>query len=200
MNDKIPVSRRRFLQASGTAGLGALFLGSRLRAAEEAAKMPRRSFGRTGIEVSSNTAECLSGAAQLDLIDAAMVTYSYRDMQRPEMRAALEACTKRGIGLTAMKTMGGRQSSEKPEHAKLLEPIQARGFTPGQAKLKLVLENPQIACACVQMPNLKLCRENIAAGLDRKSLGAGEKLALARHAEATCNGLLRFATPIGIYK
>ncbi len=311
MNNHPPVSRRRFLQASSTLGLGALILRPALRAAEEPTKMPRRKFGATGVEVSSiglgcmfditnnqvilretlkhgvnywdtaagyerfgsetgigmffernpsardevflvtkgrgdlmesldgslgrlktdhvdlffvhgisaisamqkpevrafaeaakragkirfmgfsthsNTAECLSGAAPLDWIDAAMFTYSYRDMERPEMRAALDACSKRGMALTAMKTMGGRQASEKPEHAKLLEPITAKGFTPGQAKLKIVLENPQIACACVQMPNLKFCRENIAAGLDRTSLGAAEKLALARHADATCHG------------
>jgi uncharacterized protein len=141
-----------------------------------------------GFTSHSNAAQCLSGAADLDWIDAVMFTYSYRDMHRPEMVAALEACTKRGIALTAMKTMGGRQGTDNPAQAELLEPITAKGFTPGQAKLKLVMENPQISCACVQMPNIKFCRENIAAALNRKSLGATEKLALSTHAAATCQG------------
>jgi len=87
-----------------------------------------------------------------------------------------------------MKTLGGRSGSDTPDQAALLAPITARGFTPAQAKLKAVMENPQIAVACVQMPNMKFCRENIAAALDRKELGPVVRNALDCHAEATRNG------------
>jgi len=117
-----------------------------------------------------------------------MFTYNYREMHKPEMQAAVDACTQAGIGLTAMKTMGERGGNDTPEQAALLDPLKAKGFTPGQAKLKAVMANPQIATACVQMPNLKFCRENIAAALDRTQLAADDHATLERYAAATCQG------------
>jgi uncharacterized protein len=140
-----------------------------------------------GFSAHSNMAACLSGAARLGWIDGAMISYNYREIHKPDMKAALDACEKAGIGVTAMKTLGGRSGSDTPEQAALLAPITTRGFSPAQAKLKAVMENPQIAVACVQMPNMKFCRENIAAALDRKELGAVAFNALRRHAEATCD-------------
>ncbi len=140
-----------------------------------------------GFSSHNNMAACLSGGAKLGWIDGAMITYNYREMHKPEMKAALDACEQAGIGVTAMKTLGGRSGSDTPEQAALLAPISARGFTPAQAKLKAVLENPQIAVACVQMPNMKFCRENIAAALDRKELGSLARAALDCHAQATAD-------------
>ena len=153
--------------------------------AEKAKKAGKIRF--FGFSTHSNMPECLQAAAKVGWIDGIMLTYNYREMNRPEMKAALEACTKAGIGLTAMKTLGGRSGADTPEQAALLEPIVTRGFTPAQAKLKAVMENPQIACACIQMPNMKFCRENIAAALDRRELTAPVKAALNQHAEATCD-------------
>ena len=141
-----------------------------------------------GFSSHSNMAQCLSGGAKLGWIDGAMITYNYREVHRPEMKAALDACEKAGMGVTAMKTLGGRSGSDTPEQAGLLAPITARGFSPAQAKLKAVLENPRISCACIQVPNMKFCRENIAAALDRKELGSLARQALDCHAEATRNG------------
>jgi hypothetical protein len=104
------------------------------------------------------------------------------------MKAAVDACEKAGIGLTAMKTLAGRSGSETAEQAALLDPLKAKGFTPAQAKLKTVMANPQIATACIQMPNMKFCRENIAAALDRTQLAADDHATLERYAAATCNG------------
>lgn len=154
--------------------------------AEKAKKEGKIKF--IGFSSHSNMAECLSGGAKLGWIDGVMITYNYREMHKPEMKAALEAAEKAGIGITAMKTLGGRSGSETAAQAALLEPITARGFSPAQAKLKAVMEIPQISCACIQMPNLKFCRENIAAALDRKELGAVARQALDCHAEATRNG------------
>ena len=154
--------------------------------AEKAKKEGKIKF--FGFSTHSNMAKCLADAANRTDIDAIMFTYNYREMHKPETKAAIDACVKAGIALTAMKTLGGRSGTDTADQAALLSPISARGFSPAQAKLKVVMENPQISCACVQMPNMKFCRENIAAALDRKELGAAVRTVLDQHAEATCNG------------
>ena len=57
-----------------------------------------------GFSSHSNMAECLAAAPALGWIDAALVTYNFRVMQDKKLQAAVEACHKAGIGLTAMKT------------------------------------------------------------------------------------------------
>jgi predicted aldo/keto reductase-like oxidoreductase len=141
-----------------------------------------------GFSTHSNMAQCLSGAAKLGWIDGILFTYNYRIMNDPDMMAAVDACHRAGIGLTAMKTQGQRLRLDSAEQAALLAPITARGFTPGQAKLKVVMEDPRISVACVQMPNLKLCHENIAAAVDRTSLAEADREALERYAAATSQG------------
>jgi predicted aldo/keto reductase-like oxidoreductase len=141
-----------------------------------------------GFSTHSNMPQCLQGAAKLGWIDGIMLTYNYREMHKPEMQAALDACTVAGIGLTAMKTMASRSGAETPEQAALLAPLTDKGFTPGQAKLKVVLANPQIACTCVQMPNMRVCRENIAAAFNRTELDVADLGVLQNHAAATCAG------------
>jgi len=152
-----------------------------------------------GFSTHSNMAQCLSDAAKLGWIDGILFTYNYRIMHDPDIMAALDACHKAGIGLTAMKTQGQRLRFDSAEQAALLAPITARGFTPGQAKLKVVMENPQISVACVQMPNLKFCHENIAAALDRTTLAEADREALERYAAATsagyCAGCRRLCEP-----
>jgi hypothetical protein len=43
-------------------------------------------------------------AAKLGWIDGIMTSYKYRLMVKDEMKRAVDACAKAGIGLTAMKT------------------------------------------------------------------------------------------------
>jgi aryl-alcohol dehydrogenase-like predicted oxidoreductase len=59
-----------------------------------------------GFSTHSNMQECLLGGAKLDWIDGIMMTYNYRLMHTDDMRRAVDACVKTGIGLTAMKTQG----------------------------------------------------------------------------------------------
>src|SRR4030042_2118853 len=56
-----------------------------------------------GFSTHTNMAECLSGAAKLDWIDAVMFTYNFRVMQDPQLKAAVDACEKSGVGLVARK-------------------------------------------------------------------------------------------------
>jgi predicted aldo/keto reductase-like oxidoreductase len=136
-----------------------------------------------GFSTHTNMEACLAGAAKLGWIDGMMITYNYRNMNSPEMKAAIDACVAAGIGLTAMKTQG-----KGPADDAALAPFTAKGFTPGQAKLKAVWDNPQISAVCSQMPNVKLLKENTAAALDKTQLADADRAALAAHAAATCSG------------
>jgi predicted aldo/keto reductase-like oxidoreductase len=138
-----------------------------------------------GFSTHSNMAECLMAAPRLGWIDAILFTYNYRIMHEPDLVLAMEACDRAGIALIAMKTQGQRQREDTSEQQALLTPFAARGFTPGQAKLKVAMEHPHISTAIVQMPNLRLCRENIAAALDQTRLADYDYALLERYAAAT---------------
>jgi hypothetical protein len=141
-----------------------------------------------GFSTHTNMEPCLAGAAKLGWIDGVMLTYNYRIMHTPEMKAAIEAAVAVGIGLTAMKTIGKQSGSPSAEQARLLEPLTGRGFSPEQAMMRAVWENPAIAAICSQMPNVDLLRKNIAAALDQTSLAESDREALRRYADATCSG------------
>ncbi len=153
-----------------------------------------------GFSTHSNMEECLLGAASLGWIDGIMMTYNYRLMHTVAMRRAVDACAKAGIGLTAMKTQGGGQvlTSGKQEldiGGRFLQ----SGYTQGQAKLKAVWENPQIASICSQMPTMALLAENAAAAMNKTRLSALDRDALAADARAGasgyCAGCTRFCEP-----
>ncbi len=153
-----------------------------------------------GFSTHSNMEECLLGAAPLGWIDGIMMTYNYRLMHTDAMRRAVDACAKAGIGLTAMKTQGGGQvltsgANELNLGGRFLQ----SGYTQGQAKLKAVWENAQIACICAQMPTMALLSENAAAAMNKTRLSALEREALAGDALAGasgyCAGCTRFCEP-----
>jgi hypothetical protein len=60
-----------------------------------------------------------------------------------------------------------------------------KGVTPEQAKIKAILEHPEIATACLSMPNVETLKSCVAAVTDGKKLGAAGRAALAVHAAAT---------------
>jgi predicted aldo/keto reductase-like oxidoreductase len=153
-----------------------------------------------GFSTHSNMEQCLLGAAPLGWIDGIMMTYNYRLMHTDAMRRAVDACARAGIGLTAMKTQGGGQvltsgANELNLGGRFLQ----SGYTQGQAKLKAVWENPQIACICAQMPTMALLSENTAAAMNKTRLSALEREALADAALAGaagyCTGCTRFCEP-----
>ncbi|EHJ49361.1 NADP-dependent oxidoreductase domain protein [Solidesulfovibrio carbinoliphilus subsp. oakridgensis] len=139
-----------------------------------------------GFSTHNNMEDCLLGAAKLDWIDAAMVSYNFRLMHEPKMQEALAACVKAGIGLVAMKTQGGGpvksgSQAELDMAGRFLE----KGFTDKQAKLKAVWANPDIASVCSQMPNLTILAANVAAARDVTALAREDFETLTRFAEAT---------------
>jgi len=141
-----------------------------------------------GFSTHSNMAQCLAAAAKLDWIDAIMTSYSYRLMQDKELNAAVEACHKAGIGLIAMKTQGRRQKIKSEEDNKLAGHFLQRGFTEGQASIKVVLEDKRFSSACVGMPNVGTVDSNVAAVLDKTKLTQADRDLLKEYAAATCSG------------
>lgn len=158
-----------------------------------------------GFSTHTNMADCLAGGAKLGWIDGVMTTYNYRLLHEDSMRRAIDACVQAGIGVTAMKTMGGGQvKTESEAELALGGRFLERGFTMEQAKLKAVWADERIAALCSQMPNATLLRTNAAAALDRVSLTARDLDDLRRLADADrgsycagCAALCEAAVPGG---
>ncbi|HTS18810.1 MAG TPA: aldo/keto reductase [Verrucomicrobiae bacterium] len=139
-----------------------------------------------GFSTHSNMEQCLAGAARLGWIDVIMPMYNYRVMNTDTMKAAVDAASRAGIGLTAMKTQGKRQKGEPSDaEAEVLTHFLGRGFTREQACLKVVWEDQRISSICSQMPSLTVLSSNVAAALDKSSLAAEDRAALELHAVAT---------------
>ncbi len=142
-----------------------------------------------GFSTHKNMAQCLTAAARLDWIDVVMTTYNFRLMQDSELQAAIEACHKAGVGLIAMKTQGHRQRViETEEDKKLAGHFLERGFTEGQAKIKVVLEDKRFSSACVGMNNVAILVSNVAAVLDKTKLTTADMEVFAEYARASCSG------------
>ncbi len=139
-----------------------------------------------GFSAHSNMEECLLEAAKLGWIDGIMMTYNFRLMHSDDMRRAVDACVKAGIGLTAMKTQGGGQvRTDSQTELELAGRFLQKGFTDGQAKLKAVWQNPNIASICSQMPNMTILMSNVAAAMDKTQLSARDTILMQRYARET---------------
>jgi uncharacterized protein len=142
-----------------------------------------------GFSTHSNMAECLSAAARLGFIDGIMLKYDFRIMEQKEMKAAVDACVKAGVGLTAMKTQGGKSRRPAESTAKLavVDQFIKKGFTDKQANVKAVWENKHIACICAQMPNLTILTSNYLAAIDKTKLSSSERRLMSEYAATTCS-------------
>ena len=139
-----------------------------------------------GFSTHSNMEDCLAGAAGLSWIDGIMFTYNYRLMHEPQMKKAVDACRRAGIGLTAMKTQGGGPvKSDSESEIEMAGRFIEKGFTEYQAKLMAVWEDKRIACICSQMPNLTILAANALAAEDPTRLSRSDRAVLARCADQT---------------
>lgn len=149
-----------------------------------------------GFSTHKNMPRCLVAAAKLDWIDAVITAYNFRLMQDAKMTAAVDACHKAGVGLTAMKTQGHGQeipyiskcSIETEQDKKLVDHFLKRGFTQGQAKIKVVLDDERISSACVGMSSVTLLRANVAAAVNKTRLSQEDIDVFSEYARATCSG------------
>ena len=141
-----------------------------------------------GFSTHSNMDDCLEGAVRLPWIDGIMFAYNYRLMHEPRMKAAVEACHRAGIGLTAMKTQGGGPvKSDSESEIKMAGRFMQKGFTDHQARLMAVWEDTRIASICSQMPNLTIMATNAAAAVDQTRLSQSDHALLAQYAKETCS-------------
>lgn len=141
-----------------------------------------------GFSSHSNMAECLQAASKLGFIDGIMFTYNFRTMAQDDTKAALEAATKAGIGLTAMKTQAKRsKGGEDPAALAPLDRFTQKGFSAEQAALKAVWEDERIASVCSAMYTLNVLQSNYLAAIDRTQLTAADRVALREYAQASCS-------------
>jgi len=120
------------------------------------------------------------------MVDGIMASYNFRLMHTDKMKAAVDACVKAGIGLTAMKTQGGGPVGTESEiELRMAGRFLKQGFTDKQAKLKAVWDNPHIAGICSQMPNLTILSANVAAALDQTRLSSADMDLLRIYARET---------------
>ena len=148
-----------------------------------------------GFSTHTNMARCLLDAAELGWVDGIMASYNFRLMHNPEMQRAVAACKAAGIGLVAMKTQARFFSSfysdTGPKDAaaeEVADHFMARGFTPEQAKMKAVWENPDIASICSEMPNMTILKANVAASADKKKWSSQDERQLRKYARETAFG------------
>jgi aryl-alcohol dehydrogenase-like predicted oxidoreductase len=148
-----------------------------------------------GFSTHSNMAECLLDASGMGWIDGIMASYNYRLMNHSEMKRAVEACKAAGIGLVAMKTQARFISSHYADTGnkdaaseEVADHFMARGFTPEQARLKAVWENPYIASICSEMPNMTILQANVAASADQKEWSLRDEQQLKKYARETAFG------------
>lgn len=146
-----------------------------------------------GFSTHRNITACLLAASKCDWIDAIMPSYNFRLMQDPQFMAAIDACRAAGIAIIAMKVQGGRSDDkdEKPLDRHFLD----KGFTEGQAKIKTILQDDRICCACLGMKNVAMLTSNVAAVLDKTELTQTDLNYMSEYASQTCSG---YCTACGI--
>jgi predicted aldo/keto reductase-like oxidoreductase len=147
-----------------------------------------------GFSTHSYMESSIMDAAKLGWIDGIMMSYNYRLMQTDQMKKAVDACAKAGIGLTAMKTQAvrswgifGSVGEETDTALKLTESFRKKGFTPEQARLKAVWQNSHIASICSEMDSLRVLMANVAAALDRTELSLQDMRLLEQYAHETAS-------------
>jgi len=152
-----------------------------------------------------NVAELLHAAAKRPFVDSVMFRYNFRQYGNKELNVAIDAAHRAGVGLIAMKTQGSEAGFT--DAWKKFE--QTGRWNKFQAVLKAVWTDERITAAVSHMDDMTKLRENIAAALDRKKLGALEQGALERYAAATrgyaCDGCdhlcrARLSAPIEVGK
>jgi predicted aldo/keto reductase-like oxidoreductase len=163
------------------------WLTDELRMWAESAKK-RKLIRHFGITTHQNLAIVLAAAARIPQIDAIMTPYNFYLAQDTELQVAIDACHKAGIGLIAMKTQGMGQRIKTEADKKLTEHFLQRGFTEGQAKIKLVLEDKRFSSACVGMKNVSILNSNVAAAFDKTKLTQADREVFSQYAKATCDG------------
>ena len=144
-----------------------------------------------GFSTHHNMEDNLIEAAKLGWIDGIMLSYNFRIMHTDRMKKAVDACSKAGIGLTAMKTQATAHGSEKysfnEKEQNLFNKLKQKGLTIEQAKLKAVWDDIRIACICSYMPSMSLLTANASAAMDKTALSSQDKYFFNLYAHETAS-------------
>ena len=143
-----------------------------------------------GISTHRNKKELLE-ISRIPWVEVVQTIYNFRLQRDPEVREAVSACHESGQGVVAMKVIGHGAEANQPEDQALLAHFLERGLTPGQAKVKAVVDDPSVTTACVGMKDLDLLAANIQAATDGQQLTEADVRALTEYARATRAQLLR---------
>ena len=139
-----------------------------------------------GFSTHADMPALLTAAAALPWIDVVEVKYNYRLMEDASMRQAMEACGRAGKGIVVMKVLAETPlRRENPEDMRLAGHFLERGFTPAQAAIKAVWENPWVSCASLHATSTEALSAYVAAAVDRTSLSRIDLDRLNSHARAT---------------
>ena len=165
-----------------------------------------------GFSTHSNMARSLSHAATLGWIDGIMSTYNYKVMTTDDMKRAIDACHKSGIGLTAMKTQAASSWShtgtESAESLALAKRFIDQGMTKEQASLLAVWTDERIAAVCSQMNTMTILKANTEAAVNQVRLTVSDRRCFESEAQATaanycagctaiCQSMLSASVPVG---
>ena len=145
-----------------------------------------------GFTAHHNMRRNLMKASKFDWIDGIMFSYNYRSMHSKRMKKAVEACSKAGIGLIAMKTQAsGHYFADKiapnKKEQEFFDHFAKKGLTFEQAKLKAVWDDKRIASITSGITNMAILQANVAAAVDNKKLTLHDKKLLNQYALQTAS-------------
>jgi uncharacterized protein len=119
-----------------------------------------------GFSTHENQVECLEAAIESKFYDMVLVAYHFKS--DPAIGDAIKKAGEAGIGIVAMKTQaGGYQGKDMG------------GWSPHQAALRWVLNNPQVATTIPSMVSVAQVDENVQAM--KSSLGLEDKQILDQY-------------------
>jgi aryl-alcohol dehydrogenase-like predicted oxidoreductase len=137
-----------------------------------------------GISTHRNRKELLA-ISKIEWVDVVQTIYNFRLQSDPEVHDAVAACAAAGKGVVAMKVIGHGAEANRPEDAGLLAHFLERGLTPGQAKVKAVIDDPSVTTACVGMKDAETLAANVQAATERRALSQQDRRVLVDYARAT---------------
>jgi uncharacterized protein len=133
-----------------------------------------------------NGDQFLNQVAATGWIDAVMIVINYLQLQKAEIQKGIDALTKAGIGIIAMKTQVKNVNVvESPEQLKALEHFIKKGYTLEQAKLKAVWNDDRISSACSNITSMTILKDNVTAATDNVNLSSRDFKVFNMLADAT---------------
>ncbi|MFH0758149.1 MAG: aldo/keto reductase [Bacteroidota bacterium] len=149
-------------------------------------------FRLVGLSTHNNMAAILKRASETDWVDFVYAKYNVELLTDEDMQRSLDACYNAGKGIVAIKTqrtLSKQLHLEGPFETAAVEEMVEHfldgGFTEGQAKLKLVLQDERISGASVGMEDIGILMQNVAAILDQTRLSEKDMAVLNQYCKAT---------------